>query len=87
MTPLFEARRSIDRINDQRTSYGVEDKDSLVQQICALTMITYIVRKNWTHMPSTSMSYGRLAGLDVIQVDFEIFKLLYRLNYLNFYFV
>ena len=47
-------------------------------------MIAYIVRKNCTHMFSTSMSYGRLAGLDVIQVDFEIFKSLYRLNYWNF---
>ena len=33
LTPLFEAR-SVDRRNDQKTSYGTEDKYSLVQQIC-----------------------------------------------------
>ena len=32
LTLLFEARRSVDRMNDQRTSYGAEDKRSLVQQ-------------------------------------------------------
>ena len=40
-------------------------------------------------MPSASESYGRLAGrlTDKIQVDFKIFKILYRLQYLDFYFV
>ena len=28
---FFEARRSVDRLNDQRTSYGAKDKHSLVQ--------------------------------------------------------
>ena len=36
-------------------------------------------------MPSTSGSYSRLA--DKIWLDFEIIKILYRLNYLDFYFV
>ena len=36
-------------------------------------------------MLSTSGSYSRLA--DKIWLDFEIIKILYRLNYLDFYFV
>ena len=28
MTPLFEARRSVDIMNEQRTSYGTEDQHS-----------------------------------------------------------
>ena len=44
-------------------------------------------------MPSASVSYGRQAGrlagrlTDEIQVDFKILKILYRLKYLDFYFV
>ena len=44
-------------------------------------------------MPSTSGSYGRLAGrqagrpVDEIRLDFKIFTILYRLNYLDFYLV
>ena len=36
-----------------------------------------------------SGSYGRLAGwlADEIRVDFKIFKILYRLNYSDFYFI
>ena len=41
--------------------------------------------KNWTPMPSASGSYSRLA--DEIWLDFEIVTILYRLNYLDFYFV
>ena len=61
-----------DRMNDQRTNYGAEDKNSSVQQIHVLTVITFLVRKNWTHPPSASESYGRLAGWQAgrkIQVD------------------
>ena len=36
-------------------------------------------------MPSASESYGRLA--DEIRLDCEILKILYRLNYLDIYFV
>ena len=36
-------------------------------------------------MPSASGSYDRLE--DKIWVDFKIFKIFYRLNYLDFYFV
>ena len=44
-------------------------------------------------MPNISGSYGRLAGwqagrlADEIRLDFETFKILYKLNYLDFYFV
>ena len=51
------------------------------------------MRKNWAHAPTASGSYGRLAGwlagwlADEMEVDFEILKILYRLNYSDFYFV
>ena len=40
-------------------------------------------------MPSTSGSYGRQAGklADKVRVNFKIFKILHRLDYLDFYFV
>ena len=41
--------------------------------------------KIWTHTPSASGSYSRLAN--EIWVDIKIFKIFYRLNYLDFYFV
>ena len=45
------------------------------------------MRKNWTHTPSASGFYGRLAGwlADEMRVEVEIFKLPYRLKYLDFY--
>ena len=48
-----------------------------------------IVRKNWPYPPTAGGSYGRQGGRpeDKIRVDFEILKLLYRLNYSEFYFV
>ena len=72
-------------MDDQRTSYGAKGKHSSVQRICILTAIAYLVRKNWASTPSASGSYGRLA--DEIRLDIEILKILYRLNYLDFYFV
>ena len=44
--------------------------------------------KDWTYMPRASGSYGQLAGwlADEIQVEFEIFKILYRVYYLDCYF-
>ena len=72
-------------MNDQRTNCGAKDKRSTVQWIRILTVTTFLVRKNWTPMPSTSGSYGKL--VDEIKLDFEIFAILYRLNYLDFYFV
>ena len=49
-------------MNDQRTSYGAEDKRSSVQQSCLQTVIAFIAgEKNWTHMPSASGSNSRLA--------------------------
>ena len=50
--------------------------------------------KNCPYPPTASGSYGREGGgreegrpADEIRVDFEILKLLYRLNYSEFYFV
>ena len=76
-------------MDDQRTSYGAKGKRSSVQRIRIYTAIAYLVRKNWASAPSASGSYSRLAGrlADEIWLDFEILKILYRLNYLDFYFV
>ena len=49
-------------MKDQRTSYGAEDTPSSVQQICVLDVNHHSREKNWTHMPSASGSYARLAG-------------------------
>ena len=72
-------------MKDQRTSYGAEHKRSLVQQIRVLTWIAILLRNNWTHTPSASGSYSRLA--DEMLVEVEFFKIPYRLNYPDFYYV
>ena len=48
-----------------------------------------LCEKIWTLTSSTSWSYGRLASKlpDEIRLDFKILMILYRLNYLDFYFV
>ena len=45
LTPLFEARRLVDRMDDQRTSYGAKDKRSSVQQISVLDVNRYSFMK------------------------------------------
>ena len=47
------------------------------------------MRKNWPYPPTVSGSFGREVGrlADKVRVSFENFKILYRLNYLRFYFV
>ena len=47
------------------------------------------MRKNWPYTPNTSKSNGREASRPAgeIWVGFKIFKFLYRLKYLDFYFV
>ena len=72
-------------MKDQRTSYGAKDKCSLVQQIHVLHVNRHTFEKNWTHTPSTSGSCGRLA--DEMWVEVEFFKILYRLNYSDFYYI
>ena len=47
-------------MKDQRTSYGAETTD------CVLDVNRHTYEKNWTHTPSASGSYGRLA--DEMQV-------------------
>ena len=64
-------------MKDQRTSCGAEDKYSSVQQICVLDVNHQTIEKNWTHTPSTSGSYGRLAKKMYVEVD--SFKIPYRL--------
>ena len=76
-------------MNDQRKSYGTKDKRSSIQWICIQTAIAFLVRKTQIHTPITSGSYSRQAGrqpgwlADKIWVDFKVFKILYRLNYLD----
>ena len=69
---MFKARRSVDRMKEQRTSYGAKGKPSLVEQIHALDVNRHSSEKNWTHTPSDSGSYGRLT--DEMRVQVEIFK-------------
>ena len=49
-------------MNDENTYHGAVDRSYLEQQICGSSSIFCIVRKNWAHAPTTSGSYGRLAG-------------------------
>ena len=54
------------------------------QQICVSELIFYIVRKIGPIIPPlVGITAGREA--DEIPVDFEILKLLYRLNYSEFF--
>ena len=52
-------------------SYGAEDKRSSVQQI-HVYMNRHSYVKNWTHTPSTSGSYSRLAGRLVDKLGMEV---------------
>ena len=45
LTSLFEARRSVDRINNQRTSCTADDKCSLIQQIYVYTVLAFTERR------------------------------------------
>ena len=69
-------------MRDQSISHSAEVKSSLVQHICVLEVNYHSCEKNWTHTTSTSGSNGRLA--DEMQVEDEIFKISYRLNYSDF---
>ena len=45
----------------------------MVQQIHILDVNCHSCEKNWTHMPSASLSYSGL--VDKIRVEVEIFKI------------
>ena len=49
-------------MKDQSTSNGAKDKRSTVQQVRVLDVNGRYFENNWTHTPSASGSYGRLAG-------------------------
>ena len=53
--------RSVDRMNNQRISYGAEDKHSLVQQSCISTAIAFNM-ENIGLIHLVLVGYGRLAG-------------------------
>ena len=80
-------------MKDEKTHYSTVDESLSEQHICGRASIFCIVRKNWAYAPTTSGSYSRQAGwlagwlADEMWVDFKIFKILYRLNYSDFYFV
>ena len=67
---MFEARRSVDRVNE-KDSYGTKDKRSSAQQICVYTAIAFIAL------------VGLTAGwqVDEIWMGFKISKIFYKLNY------
>ena len=48
-------------IKDKRKHYDAVDKRSL-EQFCKSDVITFAVYKFWSYTPSTTGSYGRLAG-------------------------
>ena len=70
----IQATRSIDRMNNQRTSYGTEDKSYSVKQIYVYISTGLSCEINVTHTPIASGAYGRQAGrqTDEIRVDFEV---------------
>ena len=70
-------------MNDQRTSYMALRINIFGTTDLCLGSDCLHCEKNWTHTPSASGSYSRLAGglADKIQVDFKFFKIFYRLNY------
>ena len=65
------------------TSYGAED-NVLRYNISVLDVNRHSCEKNWIHILSASGSSGRLASR---QMDFEIFKISYRLSYSDFYYI
>ena len=64
LTPLFETGRSVNRMNEQRTSYGTEESilrynrfmDSCLDSDC------HYSEKNWTYTSSASGPYGGQSG-------------------------
>ena len=73
-------------MNDQRTSYGTEDKCSSVQKIRVQTVIRLLMRKTGPNAQCQWVLW-QACRLEEIWVDFEIFKIFYRLKYFIFYFV
>ena len=77
-------------MNDQRTSCGAKDKRSLVQRIHNGFVFRQQLPFLWEKTgPQCLVLVGLTAGwqADETQLDYEIFKIPYRLNYLDFYFV
>ena len=65
-------------MKDKRNRHGAVGKLRLEQQFHKSDAITFAVLNFWSHTPSATGSYCRLA--DEIQVIFEIFKIHYRRN-------
>ena len=63
-------------MKDKRNRHGTVGKLSSEQQFHKSDAITFAVLNFWSHAPSATRSYGRLA--DKIQMIFEIFKIHYR---------
>ena len=66
-------------MKDKSNRHGIVGKSSSEQHFCKSAAITFIVCNFWNPTPSATGSYGRQA--DEIQVNFEIFKVGYRLKY------
>ena len=55
-------RTSVNRMKDQRTSYGAENEHSVGSKDSCLDSNRLSCEKKCTHTPITSESYGRPAG-------------------------
>ena len=62
LIPLFEARRSVERMMEQRTSYDTENKILWCNNLRVLTAIAFTMRKTWTYTPSASGCYSMQNG-------------------------
>ena len=77
-------------MKDERTYHDALDKSQSEQHTCVGVLIFCVFRMNWPYPPTTSGSYGLLVGLaagrqaDEIRMDFEIFKILYRVDHSDF---
>ena len=48
-------------IENERKHHDTVDKHSSEQQFCKSDVITFVVQKFWSHIPSATGSYGRPA--------------------------
>ena len=73
----FDTLFLVNRMNDQRTSYGTEDKRSSIRQIHVQTVTTFLVRKKTgpTHLALLGLTVGR--QINQLWMDFIIPKILH----------
>ena len=62
LIPLFEARRSVERMMEHRTSYDTENKILWCNNLRVQTAIVFTMRKTWKYTPSASGCYSMQNG-------------------------